>query len=260
MRGANKLKVLVEKFGDRGFDYAGNSRADLAVWRCAREAIVVNAGRALTRRAARCARLGPVFPFDLPRTRAFVSCLHLHQWVQNTIIFVPALAAHKLGEPAVLLRAGWAFIAFCLCASSMYILNDLVDLDADRQHSTRKPSPFAAGDLPLQTGLILSPALLMASVLVSLPLSGRFTAILAFYVVVTMTCSWQFKRIPLLDVFLLAGLYTLRLIAGYVVTGVKYSLWLFLVAIFIFLSLALMKHFRGLRVISRKRAGPQLPG
>lgn len=241
LRSANKLKALTEKFGVRGFDYAGNSSADLAVWRGTREAIVVNASPSLTKKAAGCTKLGPAFPPDSHKLSALFRCLRPHQWVKNVIVFVPAIAAHKLADHSSLLNNAQAFVAFCLCASGVYIVNDLLDLDADRGHSGKKRRPFAAGDLPLQTGLILGPALLAAGGVVSVMLSKPFAGVMALYFVLTMSYSWRVRQMALLDVFFLAGLYTIRIFAGSVATATVISHWLLAFSVFFFLNLALIK-------------------
>jgi 4-hydroxybenzoate polyprenyltransferase/phosphoserine phosphatase len=243
LRSKNKLKALVEKFGEHGFDYAGNSSADLAVWRGSRAAIVVNARPSLAKKVAARAKRGRVFEPDSSLPIAFIRSLRPHQWVKNLIVFVPALAGHKLGEPLLLLKAAWAFAAFCLCASGVYLVNDLVDLDSDRQHASKKNRPFAAGDLPLQIGLIFGPLLLAAGILVAARLSWLFAEVTILYVVLTTIYSWRVKRMVLLDVFFLAGLYTMRLVAGSVATGVENSSWLLMFSMFIFLSLALVKRY-----------------
>ncbi len=243
LRSENKLKALVEKFGERGFDYAGNSSADLAVWRGAREAIVVNAPPSLVKKAAVWAKIGQIFEPDASPFHAFLRSLRPHQWVKNLIVFVPAVAAHKLAESSLLLHDVWAFVVFCLCASSVYIVNDLMDLDADRQHLTKKNRPFASGDLPLQIGLVVGPLLLVAGLFTAFQLSDAFAGVTALYLVVTMAYSWWIKRIVLLDVFFLAGLYTIRLVAGHAATGIVYSAWLLIFSMFIFLSLALVKRY-----------------
>ena len=246
LRGASKLRTLTERFGERGFDYAGNSSVDLAVWPGAREAIVVNADDGLARRAAGCAKLGPTFPRSSSTLRALFQTLRPHQWVKNLIVFVPLITAHRLTFGPVLSAAG-ACAALCLCASGVYVLNDLMDLDADRQHPSKRERPFAAGNLPLSVGLALFPALLVLSGAIAWWMSLKLVALLAIYLIATTAYSWRLKRIVLLDVFVLAGLYTLRLIAGHVVTGTAYSAWLLVFSMFIFLSLALMKRFRELQ-------------
>jgi 4-hydroxybenzoate polyprenyltransferase/phosphoserine phosphatase len=243
LRSANKLKALTEKFGARGFDYAGNSSADLAVWRGAREAIVVNAGASLVKKASYCTKVEKVFEPEASLSRAFLRSLRPHQWVKNLIVFVPIIAAHKLGEPALVLREIFAFIIFCLCASGVYLVNDLMDLDADRRHPTKKNRPFASGNLPLQFGLILGPSLLLAGLLAAVQLSWVFAGVTAAYLILTTTYSLWVKQIALLDVFFLAGLYTIRLVAGHAAADIIYSAWLLMFSMFIFLSLALVKRY-----------------
>ncbi len=243
LRSENKLRALTEKFGARGFDYAGNASADFAVWRGAREAIVVNACLSVEKKAANCAKVGQVFAPDASFAGAFLRSLRPHQWVKNLIIFVPALAGHKLGDAVLLLRDVRAFAAFCLCASGVYLLNDLVDLDADRQHPSKKHRPFAAGDLPLQAGLICAPIFLAAGLLVAAQLSRSFVEVTVLYVALTTIYSWRVKQIVFLDVFFLAGLYTMRLVAGSVATGIVNSSWLLVFSMAIFLSLALVKRY-----------------
>jgi len=255
LRGANKLRALVEKFGERGFDYAGNAAPDLAVWRGAREAIVVNAGPGLVQRAAQCAKLGRVFEPDSHWFSALIRSLRPHQWVKNMIVFVPAITAHKLNDTAVLWLDARAFLVFCLCASGVYFLNDLLDLDADRQHPTKRSRPFAAGNLPLQTGLILGPILLVAGALLAIQLSWLFAGVVAAYLLLTTGYSWRIKRVALLDVFVLAGLYTIRLVAGHAATDIAYSSWLLMFSMFIFLSLALVKRYVELNSMAELRPG-----
>jgi len=243
LRSANKLRVLTEKFGERGFDYAGNSTADFAVWRGARRAIVVNARPSVEQAARDSASVAMVFPPDSTWLRAFLRSLRPHQWVKNLIIFVPAVAGHKLGEPALIGRGLLAFVVFCLCASGVYLLNDLVDLDCDRRHLSKKNRPLASGDLPLSAGLIGAPLLLGAGLALAVQLSRSFVEITASYVVLTTLYSWGLKRVALLDVFFLAGLYTLRLLAGGVATDIVNSSWLLMFSMAIFLSLALVKRY-----------------
>ena len=243
LRSGNKLKALTEKFGERGFDYAGNSSADFAVWRGVHEAVVVNASRSVEKKVTAIAKIDQVFSPEAGELRSFIRSLRPHQWVKNFIIFVPAVAAHKIGDPSLLLRDLWAFAAFCLCASGVYVVNDLVDLDADRQHSTKRNRPFASGNLPLQFGLISGPLLLVSGILLAAQLSWLFVQVTVAYVALTTAYSWWLKRVVLLDVFFLAGLYTMRLVAGSAATGIVNSSWLLMFSMFIFLSLALVKRY-----------------
>jgi 4-hydroxybenzoate polyprenyltransferase len=255
LRGGNKLEALVKKFGARGFDYAGNSGPDLAVWRAARGAVVVNACRSLENKAARCAKVVKVFPPGAGACRAFIRALRPHQWAKNLIIFAPIVAAHKLNEPALLLQGMLAFAVFCLCSSGVYIVNDLMDLDADRRHRAKKFRPFAAGDLPLSWGLLFAPALLATGLAAATRLSWLFVGVTAAYLFLTTAYSLWIKRVVLLDVFVLAGLYTIRLIAGHAATDIVYSSWLLVFSMFIFLSLALVKRYVELAGTEQLKSG-----
>lgn len=246
LRDTAKREALTQQFGERGFDYAGNSAVDLDVWRGSREAVVVNAPANLVQRAGQCTKLGPSFPHRGSSLRALIETLRPHQWAKNLIAFVPLVTAHQLTFWPLLAAAG-AFVALCLCASGVYVLNDLLDLEADRHHPSKRDRPFAAGRLPLHVGLILTPVLLVAAAFVAWNLCAEFASLLAIYLIATTAYSWRLKRIALLDVFILAGLYTLRLIAGHVVTGIAYSTWLLVFSMFIFLSLALLKRFPELK-------------
>jgi 4-hydroxybenzoate polyprenyltransferase/phosphoserine phosphatase len=255
LRSENKLRALTQRFGERGFDYAGNSAADLAVWRGAHAAVVVNAPLAVQKKAAACATLAGIFPPAGSPLRALIRCLRPHQWGKNLIIFVPTIAGHKLADPALMLRDLGAFLIFCVCASGVYIINDLMDLEADRRHPTKKQRPFAAGQLPLPLGLGLGPLLLAAGLAAAVALSWLFAGVVALYLVMTTLYSWRIKRVVLLDVFFLAGLYTIRLVAGHAATGIAYSAWLLMFSMFIFLSLALVKRYVELAANQETAAG-----
>jgi hypothetical protein len=161
--GARKAQVLTDRFGEKGFDYCGNHRVDLAVWKHARGAIVVNASTALQALAATVAEVVATFnqPANLPK--AILKALRVHQWAKNGLIFVPVVAAHQLGHAPTLLSTLLAFIAFSLCASSVYLLNDMLDLEADRQHHSKCKRPFASGQLSVLFGLIGAPSLLLGA-------------------------------------------------------------------------------------------------
>jgi 4-hydroxybenzoate polyprenyltransferase len=257
LRGSNKGRLLSERFGKRGFDYAGNSSVDFAVWSEARRAIVVNAGQGVTRQAGRLAEVSRVFNPRGGGLRAALRELRPHQWIKNLIIFVPLITSHRFVESALVVRALLAFVAFSLCASGVYVLNDVLDLESDRQHETKKLRPLASGDLPLSAGLVLIPALFGLGALTTVFLPWGFAAVLAVYVLLTTSYSWKLKRIVLLDVFVLAGLYTIRLIAGHEATKIEYSFWLLAFSMFFFLSLALLKRFTELAALRQSnKHGP----
>jgi len=247
LRDNAKLAALTKKFGERGFDYAGNSSVDLDVWKGSRAAVVVNGSKGLADAAKDITTVARVFPGSASFFRELLRCLRPHQWIKNFIIFVPLLTAHQLSDRQTLSQAVLAFTAFCICASAVYLLNDVLDLDADRHHSTKRNRSFARGALPLQVGLFGGPVLLLAALGVALLLSFSFAAVVLSYFILATTYSMRLKQIALLDVWCLAGLYTIRLVAGHVATGIAWSSWLLVFSMFIFLSLALMKRFQELQ-------------
>lgn len=259
LRNAAKRHALTARFGERGYDYAGNSYDDLGVWPGTRQAVVVNASESLARRAAVITQVGPTFLNQTSKLKPLARALRPHQWIKNLILFIPVLTAHQLSEIPTLVRAGLAFIAFCLAASAVYLVNDLLDLDADRQHATKRIRPFASGDLPLQFGIVGAPLLLLGALGLSLGLSFQFALVTGLYFVISTSYSWRVKQIAVLDVLFLAGLYTWRLVAGHVATGIPWSNWLLAFSMFIFLSLALMKRFQEIQVV-RGQNGHELKG
>jgi 4-hydroxybenzoate polyprenyltransferase len=182
-----------------------------------------------------------------PRARsqwlALPQALRVHQWVKNLLIFVPVLLDHKLFQVPVLLKAVVAFAAFCCAASGAYVLNDLLDQEADRRHKLKRNRPFAAGTLSRSFGFTLAPLLFVAALLWSLWLPPKFLMLLVTYVVLTTAYSLYLKRVAILDVLLLAGLYTLRVLAGVAASHVRFSTWLLAFSMFLFLSLAFLKRY-----------------
>ena len=173
---------------------------------------------------------------------ALVRAMRPHQWVKNLLVFVPILLDHRLTQVEVLTRGALAFAAFCLAASGAYVLNDILDLEADRSHTTKRHRPFASGALSLRTGYLLAPLLIATSLVVAAGLEAPgFLALLLLYIGLTTAYSAYLKRIVVLDVLLLAGLYTLRVLAGITGSGVRFSTWFLAFSTFLFLSLAFLK-------------------
>lgn len=177
------------------------------------------------------------------RARLFLKAARVHQWVKNVLIFAPLVLAHLVLDSEAVFRATLAFLSFGLCASSVYILNDLVDLEEDRRHPTKRNRPFASGALPLRDGIVMAPLLLAASFLVASALPWAFSAVLLTYYVSTLAYSFYVKRFLLWDVILLAGLYTLRIVAGSAALEIPRSFWLLAFSIFLFFSLAMVKRY-----------------
>ncbi|HET8899497.1 MAG TPA: UbiA family prenyltransferase [Rhodanobacteraceae bacterium] len=244
LAGSAKAEALVARYGESGFDYAGNGRADLQVWPHARQIIVANANARVAAAAARIATPSRIFPRQTGNPAALLAALRLHQWLKNLLLFVPMLAAHRWNDARLLVDAGWAWLAFGLCASGTYLLNDLLDLDADRRHPRKRLRPLASGTLDLWQGLALAPLLVaLAFALAAWRLPPPFTWMLAAYLVLTLAYSGGFKRVAFIDVIVLAALYTLRLLAGGGATTTPVSLWLISFAMFLFLGLALLKRY-----------------
>ena len=237
----HKLAGLQQRFPH--FDYIGNAMADLPALSHSDHAYTANPSRSLT--TALKARSLPVTQTFLDRKpfrRTILKAIRMHQWAKNVLLFLPLLLSHKLSWHTVTLAIA-AFFCFSFIASANYLVNDLLDIESDRRHLKKRFRPFAAGDLPVFTGLTIA-ALLVAGSCAILPfLPGTFSLWLLLYVVVTSAYSWVFKRVPLVDVLLLAGLYTLRIQAGGAATGTLISPWLSSFAVFLFLSLAMVKRF-----------------
>jgi 4-hydroxybenzoate polyprenyltransferase/phosphoserine phosphatase len=248
LSGAGKARVLVQRYGDRGFDYMGNSHADLRVWSAARRAHVVAGGSALALAAAKVAPAVDHIAVPSTPLSSYVKALRLHQWLKNVLVFAPALAGHRLLSGEALGATVMAFFAFGLCASAVYVINDLLDLESDRQHARKRHRPFASGRIPIWHGVVLVPCLLLASAALAAPLPTAFGGWLAFYFACTLAYSVRLKQQVIVDVMVLAGLYTLRVIAGGAAVLVVPSFWLLALSMFLFLSLALVKRYSELRI------------
>jgi 4-hydroxybenzoate polyprenyltransferase len=250
--GQTKAKLLVQIFGERGFDYCGNHRDDLAIWRVSHCAVVVNGSEKLKKEAAHLAEIGGSFPKKVGLFRTILNALRLHQWAKNILIFVPLVAAHKLGDTASLYHAVLAFVAFGLCASSVYLLNDMLDLEVDRLHPRKCKRPFASGNLSLLIGFALIPTLLLCMSFFAYSLPMKFWFVLVGYYTLTVAYSFGLKRVVLIDTITLAGLYTVRIVAGAKAIDVQLSFWLLLFSVFLFLSLALVKRYAELDAMQRQ--------
>ncbi len=259
LKGARKVALLVERYGARRFAYAGNSTADFPVWAEASEAIVVNASAAVVSRARTLTTVSRVFSTPVTWVKQVAKALRVHQWAKNVLVFVPVLASHQLTNGRLLLQAGLAFFSFSLCASSVYIVNDCLDLESDRRHPRKRNRPFASGSLSIPFGLALAAACLLGGILLAFALPRLFWLVLAGYLVLTTAYSLYLKQFVLLDVIILAQLYTVRVYGGGAATGVPPSHWLLTFSLFLFLSLALVKRFTELRLMSQAE-GEGLPG
>jgi 4-hydroxybenzoate polyprenyltransferase/phosphoserine phosphatase len=242
LSGKIKKDMLVERFGQGGFDYVGNGRADLPVWAAAGRRIAVGAPRGV---AAALKRLDPSSLFlAVPGggVRDWLKLFRVHQWAKNALVFVPGFAAHRF-DAASVVQALIAAASFSLAASSIYILNDLVDLDADRQHRSKRLRPLAAGTVSVRRVIVACPLLLLLAFALGLLLPSSFLAVLATYLALTTAYTFYLKRMMMIDIVTLASLYTLRMLAGAAAAAAVPSEWILAFSMFIFTSLALMKRY-----------------
>lgn len=253
LKGPAKARALVERFGQGGFVYAGDSGADLDVWAAAGGAIPVGVS---ARVRAAMQQLGVQIEHEFPRDQAplmaLARAMRPHQWVKNLLVFVPVLTANALRDPATWAQAVLAFGAFCFTASSIYLINDLADLAADRQHPRKRHRPFASGAISLPIGAAWAAAMLLVGL--GLSAASGILGVVILYALTSIAYSLKLKEVALLDVFILATLYTLRLFGGGSAVGHQVSLWLLAFSSFFFLGLAMMKRVEELLGLAR-RAG-----
>jgi len=250
LKGPAKLKALQERCGSRGFDYIGDAHADLSVWAHANQALVVTDSPSLVSRVKEAAHVGHVFDRRRNRLRIIYKALRVHQWSKNVLILLPLISSHQITNVSLSLAAMVAFVSFSLCASAVYVLNDCLDLEADRRHPKKKDRPFASGELSIVAGLAMSLGCLTASFTLAALLPPTFLIVLAGYLALTTGYSLYLKSLVLVDVIVLAQLYTLRVYGGGAATGIVPSHWLLTFSLFVFLSLALMKRFTEIRLMS----------
>ncbi|MBY4889241.1 UbiA family prenyltransferase [Pantoea sp. DY-15] len=253
---SKKAKKLVKEIGEKNFDYMGNSKDDLKVWEHARNAIIVDLPEKYE-----CEVSSPIaekIQSPKPSIKIWLKQLRVHQWAKNALIFVPFIAAHQFSNINGLLLCILAFITFSLCASSVYILNDLLDLEADRKHSKKRFRPLASGNISLIKGTLATTLLLAGTLLLCLILPIEFISILVIYYVLTLLYSFWLKKLMVFDVATLSLLYSIRILAGGAASGIILSNWLISFSMFLFFSLAIIKRVVELRSavdLNKKIAG-----
>jgi len=241
MTGNHKLAGLQERFPE--FDYIGNASADLPVLAHSRQILIANPTRSLLRGLdAQKLAIARRFQDQKPALPAILKAIRIHQWAKNVLLFVPLLLSHELSWQNAIADIA-AFFSFSFIASANYLANDLLDIESDRRHPKKRLRPFASGDISVGTGVALAVLLVLASCALLPLLPGSFTLWLLLYAVTTSAYSFALKRIPIIDVLVLSGLYALRMLAGAAATETPFSPWLSSFAIFFFLSLAMVKRF-----------------
>jgi 4-hydroxybenzoate polyprenyltransferase/phosphoserine phosphatase len=244
LKGAAKLDRIQRDANGLDFEYAGDSRADLPIFAAAARSVVVGGNRSLVR-AARRVSSDVVTMGTTPKLgRVLLRAMRPHQWMKNVLILVPALLAHAVMTPTLVRHLALAVVTFSLVASSVYVINDLVDIDSDRGHPTKSRRPLASGALPLHYAPLLILFLLSLGLGTSVAfLPGGYTSMLGGYLGLNLLYSLWLKRKLLVDVLLLSGLYTWRILAGGVAAEVPVSEWLLAMSVFGFTSLALVKRY-----------------
>lgn len=251
LKSSAKREALVSRYGERGYDYVGNDWPDIQVWQSAAQAHVVSNSSSLIEKARSYGNLGVLMGDGKPPLAVAVfKAMRPHQWMKNLLVFIPLLAAHQYMQAVSVMQALLAFVVFGFTASSVYLLNDLVDVADDRHHARKRSRPLASGNLSLLQGWAAWPAFLILAFALGGPVGAlpcRFMASMAVYFVLTMAYSLRLKQVPIVDVLTLAMLYTLRIIAGAAAIAVPLSFWLLSFSMFIFLSLAFIKRYSELR-------------
>ena len=254
LKGRRKLAEIQDSLGGAPFAYAGDSPADRPIWDAAASAVHVNARAADVKSTQSRNACEKVISTRKSIFAAFIKEMRLHQWAKNVLVFVPLLTAHSYLNMGSLLQACLAFLCFSLCASGVYFLNDLLDLEADRQHTRKRFRPLASGDLPIFSGLMGAVGLpVTAFVIAGLTLPMAFFGVLGIYYLITNLYSFFLKRVSTADVMTLAVLYTMRVVAGGAATGIVLSSWLMAFSVFIFVSLAYLKRYIEVSALSQDK-------
>lgn len=237
-----KAEYLVSRFGKKAFDYVGNSKPDLPVWAAAETAYVVSTSKRLQKRASQVNQKMHVLDSKVAKM-PLLREMRIHQWVKNLLIFVPLLTAYKFDDLELAKQAALAFLSFSLLASAIYVINDLADINSDREHEKKKSRPIAAGIISVPEALLLSSALTAGGLLAAILVNLEFVGVALTYMFLTIAYSFILKQIAVLDCLVLAILYTLRIVAGGLATGIPLTYWLLAFSGFLFFSLAWMKRY-----------------
>jgi 4-hydroxybenzoate polyprenyltransferase len=240
LKGQKKAELLVATFGLKGFDYIGNDGSDMHIWQVARKALIAGASPGFEAKVKRSIPEAMSVSARVNKVPAAVRSMRPHQWLKNTLVALPVVAGHAF-DLLTIAEIALAFVSFCLAASSIYILNDLFDVEHDRAHPEKSKRPFAAGDLSIPHGLTLFITLLLLAIACASFLPSAFLAVITIYIALSLAYSIYLKRKLMVDVIALSLLYGLRVIAGSAATSIVPSDWLLAFCFFLFVSLALMK-------------------
>ena len=243
LTGERKRERLVAEFGEKGFDYAGRGYRDRAVWGSARKAILVHPTARLQDGQSKTSEIDRVFGNDAPSLNVYAHALRIHHWTKNVLVFAPLIAANQFYDVVSLARVMVAFVAFSLCASSIYLLNDLMDLPEDRLHPHKKHRMLASGQLSVGRAVALIPLLLLPGFAIGLSLSWAFDGVLGLYCSLMFAYCLRLRGVAVVDALVVAVGYSLRIVAGSVAVGLAVSVWLVVFCVLFFFGLTLLKRY-----------------
>ena len=248
-----KRDFLVKKFGNKGFDYAGNSNDDIGVWESADKVIAVNTPYSLTKKIKKFSEIHKSFPPKKNSMHVWLKFIRFYQWPKNLLLFLPLIAANKehlqfvqnllLNEVEFISTILYSFVSFAFISSSIYIVNDLLDLDHDRFDDFKRNRPFASGEIPISHGIYLSAFLFLFSFFFASKIGLIFILWLSLYAFVSLFYSFYLKKVLFLDCLTLTGLYNFRIFAGASAFSISLSTWFIWFSVFLFLSLAFLKRY-----------------
>lgn len=251
LKGKQKLAWIESRYPGP-FEYIGDSSADIPIWKKSAHAVLINPSSSTTSKLKSLGTSCEVLDDRPNLVRLITKQLRVNQWVKNILIAVPLISAHKITDLDLLAKTILAMISFSMIASMVYVMNDMLDVENDRKHPTKKERPFASGKLPIKTGFFLAPILGVASFAVASLLGWKFSGVIAIYFIVNIIYSIRLKEEVMLDVVTLASFYTMRLMAGSAATDIIISQWLLSFSTFFFLGLAMVKRYTELlRIVSR---------
>ena len=240
LKGENKASFLAQEFGEKGFDYIGDCAADIPIWKRANECFLVGPK---SEKSFSSIKFTKVFKFKKNSIGSMIKAMRVYQWAKNLLIFAPMILAHKYTDSSTWINSVLGFVSFSFMASSIYLLNDLADMPADRDHYKKKNRPLASGSLSIPRGIILLITLITTSFYISSYLPSKFCLILVGYTVLNLGYSFKLKKVPIVDVILLSAFYMIRLEAGSAASEIYLTQWLIIFALFTFASLGFLKRY-----------------
>ena len=252
-KGSAKAQAIREVVGDSSWEYIGDSSADFDVWREAAHVVCVSSNPKFAARVKSRYPTADILEKERCSIKVVLRALRVHQWMKNILVFAPLVLAHQIFNARGWMMAGAAALSFSLCASGVYLLNDLLDLEADRRHPRKKKRPCASGVFPISQALALAPILFVSAFAIALAVQPEFSVVLGIYLILTSAYSYRLKALALVDIILLAILYTIRIVGGGIATGIHLSQWLLGLSMFIFFSLACVKRFSELLVLQQRK-------